>query len=302
MSRTAKLLLGLAGAVPIAAGAAMTPVPGGQTSPTADPWAGAEEQIHLDKDSPALQALEGLTQPAAVSDASGKDGGSSTAPYGDLRLSSMREEAMKQGMQTALSIRYKQIVTALNQHASLIDQTFNFQPLMIRGLVLPPVIAVEAQGFRKESDDTARSTRVMYKIDYPARIVTVAPNWRDFLVRDFPPPDPPFPAILPKTSDEQDVWRKAVEQGWIKGVHAADATYQSQLNLLSHTYRGMLTYQELLKEHIVSEPILARTDLGIVFEGKTLSVGDTLYRLTMQPGFQSADRWTPKTQDTRQTD
>lgn len=212
---------------------------------------------------------------------------------GGLRLQSIRTEAERKGMQAGLAWRYAEIEKILKTDTLRLHQIFDFSRVMVNAYVLPPVIVVVRNMLRQNDDNTARLTRVGYRIEYPARVVTTPPQWTDFLLKSFPPPTPPSSVITPKNKEEANLWRTSVREGWAKGVDQANQIFEGSLALLTTTYNGMLEYHILRKEGVLTEPVTARTDLGVVINGREMNVGDTLFRLTRHSQFENPANWKP---------
>ena len=243
---------------------------------------------------PLLQRLESesFNHPVAVGDGTGSTS-TDALLTGGLRTRSIRTEAFRIGMQSGLRWRYHQIDQLLGAHAQNLSIVYDFSKVMVTPYVLPPVITVVRNEMRQTDDNTARITRVGYRIEYNARVVTTPPQWQSFLIKVFPRPDPPARAVLPKDAKEKKIWKKSVDAGWDKGVTQADNIFNGSLAVLTRTYRGMLEYKVLRKEGVISRPVTAETDLGIVVNGHELNVGDTIYRLTRPSGFQGFKLWKP---------
>lgn len=211
----------------------------------------------------------------------------------NLRLNAMREEGHRVGSQGALHWRYKQIMSIIDRYDGQLDEAYNFGPLMIESVVLPPVIKRVTNSNRKYSDKEMRSIRVGYRLEHPARIVTMAPTWRSFLARRYPIPELPADVLLPNNGKEARVWERAVRDGWAQGVAQANRNFKISLNLLTSTYLGMLQYKLLLSQQVVSAPNLATTNLRITADGKELNIGDRIYRLTRESQFTDSSNWQP---------
>ncbi len=208
-----------------------------------------------------------------------------------IRRDAIREVGTNAGINAGLDWRYKQIREALEANATYLETVFNFSRLLIDGMVMPPVIDRAENLKRKVDDNTAAATGVQYVLAADARIVTEAPNWRDFLIKDFGVA-PAIPRVaLPKNKAEKEIWTEAVNEGWDIGIRHADDLFDAHLNLLTKTYRGMLTFSRLEAEGIVTMPQLARSDLGVVRDGRTLNINDRLYRITAPTEFGDEADW-----------
>lgn len=216
---------------------------------------------------------------------------------GGLRYQALRNEAMSYGMKSGLAWRYAQIEKILINENEELEKIYNFSKLIVDGVMLPPVIVTAENGFKQIDPEYARSTRVMYRVEHKARIVTTPPHWRDFLVKHYPAPAEPYWAILPKTEAEAKVWEAAVAEGWKVGIRQAETIFKGSVGLITQIFKGILTYKVLVVEGVVAPPRLAKSDLGVTYEGKELNVGDTLYRITSQSRFNATDKWTPEKRD-----
>lgn len=226
------------------------------------------------------------------------DADTKSALNGGLRRQSIKEEASRTGMQAGLAWRYREIEASLERQHEHLSQIYDFSRVMVNDFVIPPVITMHEQGFRQIDENTAHGTRAAYRIEYPARIVTTPPQWMDFLIKHFRDPEPPLDAVLPRNPAEQAIWKQAADQGWTRGVAQADQIFDASLALLTRTFQGMLNYHILLKEGIVSQPVTATADLGLVVNGREMNVGETIYRITDESRFQPAQKWTPLPRET----
>lgn len=121
-----------------------------------------------------------------------------------MRPSAIREAAQLVTFQTAIAWRYRQLVADTEAYSAVMDTAFNFGPLLMtqgEALILPPVLTRAGASLRIESDETATAAQSSFELLSPARYVSVAPNWREFLmVEAFPEPEKPNPAVMPKTT------------------------------------------------------------------------------------------------------
>lgn len=158
-----------------------------------------------------------------------------STPAQNLRARSQREAALSLGAQAGLAWRGAQIRAVLEGQASQLDQIYDFKRLLHGGHALPPVITESRNGFRVEGPDAARSQRISWTIVAPAKLVSLAPSWRDYLMRQDPAVDlDQVPDLLrPATDAERAAWREAVREGWRQGVAQMDAIFQAQVAQLT---------------------------------------------------------------------
>jgi defect-in-organelle-trafficking protein DotC len=217
-------------------------------------------------------------------------------PFKDLRQRAIHDASFALGAQLGLNWRFQQIWADLNQHAAYLDEVYNFEPLLLNAdRVLPPVIVKADNTYQQSGDDQAQTTAVSYQILSPARVVSTAPNWRNY----FPSPSAfstsmmPDPSLLPKNDVERKIWSDAAQDGWNEGVSQANQIAEIDLNKLEQDFLGMIMFKKLSIQGMVSVPFLANGNLGIVVKGRSLSIDEMNFRLTGQPAFQAPQNWTP---------
>jgi hypothetical protein len=208
-----------------------------------------------------------------------------------MRPMAIREAAQLVAFQTAIAFRYQELVAATEQHAAIMDTAFNFGPLLMTqgdALILPPVLARAGASMRIENPETATTAQTSYEILAPARYVSAAPNWREFLMVDsFPQPEKPNPAVMPKDDKERAIWRAAAREAWARGLAEADELYADNVARMVRQYRGVMLYHLLTAQHLLSTVNTASANLGMKTsgDGEKLNIGQKVYRITAPSRF-----------------
>lgn len=208
-----------------------------------------------------------------------------------MRPKAIREAARLVTFQTAMSWRYGQLLEEMERYSAIMDTAFNFAPLMLtqgEALILPPQIARAGASMRIEDGATATAAKTTYELLEPARYVAVVPNWREFLMADeFPSPEEPNPALLPKNTEERAIWRAAVREAWAQGLAEADQLYADNVSRMARSYRGVMRYHLLTAQHLLSRVNTASSDLGTrrSDNGNKLNIGQKVYRITAPSAF-----------------
>ena len=208
-----------------------------------------------------------------------------------MRPKAIREAARLVTFQTAMSWRYGQLLEETEHYSAIMDTAFNFAPLMLtqgEALIMPPQIARAGASMRIEDDVTATAAKTTYELLEPARYVAVVPNWREFLMADdFPSPEEPNPALLPKNTEERAIWRAAVREAWAQGLAEADQLYADNVSRMARSYRGVMLYHLLTAQHLLSRVNTASSDLGTrrSDNGNKLNIGQKVYRITAPSAF-----------------
>lgn len=286
MNRSIRFLVAvLAASICLTAGGAFAGE-GGQEDPFGSVLPAQQAQPSAPGAPKALQAIQEMQGPKGYDAQKGA--------FQDLRPSSMAETSRTLGVQAGVAWRYQQIVESLEGQSGNLDSIFDFRPLLLHdGKVMPPVIAEALGGFRLESETEATGTEVTYQILQPAKIVTLAPSWRDYLVHTFPAMAEVNPALLPRNDVEREVWRVAAQEGWELGIKQGDRVYEANLNRLVRDYRGALRFRVLAAQKVVSVPMLAEGRYGVQIGDNILDVNQRVFRITAPAEFQKVDAWKP---------
>jgi defect-in-organelle-trafficking protein DotC len=231
-----------------------------------------------------------------------------------IRRDSMRDAARSYGARGGLSWRTAAIMEELKKSGNAMDKSFNFRRLLIKApsnlFIEPPIISEALNNFivSPNGGEAAVADRI-YQITSQARIVSTSRNWRQYLERDWKEVAPPPDILLPENDKEREAWRRWVAEGWEQGTKQADEIFQSDLDLLSADFEGMIRYRRLLAENKVSPPYATLIDRGVsgvkaqtMVGSRPMSVttqmrvGDRAIRITspssLQDSTEGAD-WTP---------
>lgn len=256
------------------------------TGPAARPAASAAPGVSLDgsaaPDKAALLAMTADAQAGPVS------------PVQQVRAQAVTEAALAFAAQSGYCHRVNQIRADLEAQVSHLDRVYDFSALMLDGgRVLPPVIEQADASYRQTGPREATTAMTTWHILEDARLVSAPAHWRNYLMLTCAPPLAPNAVLLPKDAADQAAWTGGVESGWADGIAQADAALAMQMHRLTRDYTGMLRFHHLYSRGIVQAPILAEGEVGIRVEGKLLSVGQRIFRLTQDAAFAPAEQWRP---------
>ena len=125
----------------------------------------------------------------------------------------------------------------------------------------------------------AAATQQDWRILQPARLVTSAPDWRDFLIRVWPAPAPLPAVFMPRSPGERAAFDAALTAGWQDGLALADAIHDEDIDRLTTTWLGMIEWHRLVLAGVAVPPRLDREERAVAGGGTSLQVGET--RLTI---------------------
>jgi len=211
-----------------------------------------------------------------------------------IRLQALKETATTLGARGALAWESLQIDHSLKTDAEHLNHIFDFNKLLIDNDVLPPVITQSDNDLTLDNNKTIRLASKTYEIVSPARFVTTAPTWRTYLWMNYKKPNLPSKTLFPTTKAEAKVWNYYLQKGWENGVQQATEIFRQNLDRLKRDYSGMVLYNQLLAQHMVSKPYVAKADMGITGNGHEIRINDQVLRITAEPQLQpDSAKWTP---------
>ena len=237
---------------------------------------------------PDLAALQAM-QPAP---------GPAVSFAGEKRAEAVRLAALGFGARAGLARRGWEIAAMLERHAQELDAIYRFGPLMLNAggfAVLPPVLAETDRAFRLERSGTraARADRVL-RIVEPARMVSAAPGWRDWLARSWSEAAPPAGVLFPRDAHEDARWRRLLAEGWAEGRRLADDIFAADLDRLNRAYEGTVLWHRLHRAGMVSAPRIAVSETGVTGHERLMRVRAASAGVAESARFElDAARWVP---------
>lgn len=211
-----------------------------------------------------------------------------------VRYSALQDTALSLGAQAGLAWRAVKINKEISKQVASLDETYNFNAMLLDQDVLPPVLTEADDSLNLDAPDTIRLSAKTYKIVSQARFVTAVPTWRDYIWMNFSKPDVPNRSLLPKNHTEQKIWRHFVAIGWHNGITQANNIYAANLARLDRDYKGMALYRKLYAENMVSAPFVAKTELGVTGDTSQMSINDKVLRITALPALNlKSNTWKP---------
>lgn len=224
------------------------------------------------------------------------------APVDRAQLSLVRESILKDtavmlGARAGLSDRSREIFSILDSRQAELDRRFEFSRLVLGNNVLPPVISESRDVVALEAV-AMRVANTVFRIDEPARFALPTPTWRNWLYLGLDNAPVHFEGldaqVLPQNAEEQAYWERWIRQGYETGRSQAQATFDASFALLDRTYEGMRRFYNLVQRGVVTAPIIATaTDLMTRDDPNTVSVGNTIFRITSPTDFTQPGAWVP---------
>jgi defect-in-organelle-trafficking protein DotC len=151
---------------------------------------------------------------------------------------------------------------------------------------LPPVID-EAVDVAHITPNQIRMANRVYEIIAPERFVSNPPSWRSWLFAGLSTAATlgPESSVMPENSVQKGLWQAAIRQGWEEGRVSADHTLEANFNRLIRDYRGMLLYSYVLREGLISLPVVTDQQQSVTGDRQKLTTGDRVRTLKENAGF-----------------
>ena len=212
-----------------------------------------------------------------------------------MRPNAIRETVYTSAFQRSVQHYYGKINDLMERIVPEMDKAFDFRGLMYPENVLPAVIQKADDSYKIQNRRTSVETESSYRIRDQARVVTLAPNWRDYLWQEFSAIKTINENLYPHNKEEMQIWCKAVEDGWTDGKEHAVITFQTGLNLMIRDYRGIIQAHILEANQMIEPPTIAigRKPAVIGENGTTLDIDQRIVRLTTETRFTRLGSWSP---------
>ena len=217
---------------------------------------------------------------------------------GEKRRSAMRAAALAFGSQGGLARRGWEIARMLERHGPKLSAVYRFRDLMLQYhgfTVMPPVLAGTDRAFRLERSGTqaARAERILRIVELE-RIVSASPNWRDYLVRDWPEAVAPAAILYPRDGAEARQWRRWLREGWRHGTALADDIFAADLERLNRVFEGLVLWRRARLAGMVSAPALETARTAVSGHEGLMRIDETVARLGAPARFElRPGEWKP---------
>lgn len=205
-----------------------------------------------------------------------------------LRQQALQDVARSIGIKHGLNAQLEKINGVIAAQQSSLEKIYNFAPYLIYERVVPPVIIESKDLYNQDNDTSVRLSGAIYKIERQARIVSVAPNWREYLNFPVMRVNVEPGTLLPANTSEKNVWKQALAQGWQEGIVQANDMLNQALNRLNRDYTGIIRFHRFAKEGKVTLPVLSESRFDMTQNVGKMVLDERLLRLTVLSDFQAS--------------
>lgn len=211
-----------------------------------------------------------------------------------LRQTAQKKAALSWGAQTGYARKTRIRNRWLRKESPLLDRVFTFRPFLSSDEhVLLPSVDVGKRAFKLETATSSDSTLVSYRIHEPARVISIPPTFRDYLILSPGSPKKVNSLLLPKNAEERKLWKKWTARGWKTGERLSDQAFRIGMRRLVRAIEGRIRFYELALSGQIERPTWARSQAATLRTGEVLEIGDTVLRITKPARFTATDHWKP---------
>lgn len=211
-----------------------------------------------------------------------------------LREAAQKKAALSWGAQTGYAKKTDRRNRWLIAHAEDLDRIFTFRPFLAENEhVLLPSVDSGRRGYKIEDASTSAGTMVSYRIHEPARIISIPPTFRDYLILSPGNPKKVNALLLPRNAKEEKLWKKWTSRGWKAGERLSDQAFRIGSRRLVREIEGRIRFYELTLAGQIERPDWALSPAATLRTGTVLEIGDTVLRITRPSRFTASDKWTP---------
>lgn len=205
----------------------------------------------------------------------------------------LTEAGETEGFRGGKAQRAWELRQALERRAGQLDNTYLFSPLISHQGWLPPVIA-EATSLATITDKQMRTASHVYNILVPERFVSNPPGWRQYLFAGLSVQSAPSDTVIPRNRAERNIWQNAIRKGWLEGRQSADDTLAANFNRLTRDFTGMMRYSLLVKQKMITPPVITEQQQTVSGSREKLMLGDKVRDLRQRAGFElDKKQWQP---------
>lgn len=208
-----------------------------------------------------------------------------------MRAPAIKNTGIAFGAQAGLHWRYEQLNNLVEtKYRGMFDQ-INFRPFIQDGKILTPSILVMKDTEDYQSERKVVETKVSFIVQEEARIVSVPPTYRNYLIRHYDKPKPVHSILKPTNNAEIELWRASVREGFEHGVKLANQIFKDGLLKLERDIEGRVNYRKMVQLKMISPAALKVTDRTVTFNGRTMNVGERITEIESDSQYRTMDEW-----------
>lgn len=201
------------------------------------------------------------------------------------------DDAFNEGSKFAASVTsiniWNTVLLDSNEALALI---YDYSRLMYNNIVLPKKLYIKEGGHHKETGILVEQDALI-QAEGEFLVTINPPSWRDFFKQPNKKPYEIQVADSMSAAHHSDKWNDGLKDGYNQGVCVAYHEYRQGLLRLKDDYLARYTYHVADKAGLVRPPQVRFVDMGIQVEGRTVKVGERIFKVTDQGDFEDSYEW-----------
>ena len=203
------------------------------------------------------------------------------------------------GTQTGYAVGVKRIHRVLGSMMGELNNIVSktFRRLMIMDtegrLIQPPIIeSTENNVAVVKNGKSFRAASQSFYIRKPARFVIESPTWESYFDFDVRRPSLPASGLLPKTAEQEKVWKDGIRTGYAQGIKQAEQVFEYRLSAIAKDIDGLVRYHVLRAYNMVSEPKISQVSNLVTGGGRSMNINDQILNIEITPQLNAvSDKW-----------
>ena len=210
------------------------------------------------------------------------------------RGSKLFNEGVKYGAQAGLKSTIDTFESAVKKMGYSMGQIYNFNSVMIgEGNIHPPVISMSKHLTSvNEEQDEFSYINTRYETIQQAKFLETPVSFMSYLNLSNQEIDLPSIYSIPLNEVELTYWANGVYEGWKRGQKLAEQELDNAINRLKRDWLGIKRYEALVKQRIISEPIVRTSNNDIEGYQNGMDVGIKILKIRTLPEYEAnASKW-----------
>lgn len=208
------------------------------------------------------------------------------------RMQSLYDCALSWGVRSGMNTQLAHIQQVLKREdvAKMMDQAFDFGPVMLTRYLTPPVVTESRDELMHHAADKMSLLKARYRVISQARFTSVKPNWRGFMHQVYAIDNERQSCdanAFALTAVEKSWWSNAETAAKRQGVQAANMVFANALERLTAQHNGMMKYHEWVWRGLLDVPHVSQSDLMLNLDAtrQDARLNEKLLRLVHLPRF-----------------
>ncbi|ALR95696.1 type IV secretory system conjugative DNA transfer family protein [Vibrio parahaemolyticus] len=217
-----------------------------------------------------------------------------------LRIESIRERAEEVGSANGYIATMERLTDVVDSKSHLFDRLLPFEHLINASAnlssgeakYLRPGMVDKVEAHAAITRDTKatiiRTDNLVYRLREQPKPVLRKPHWSDYLYdKNSLTPTTLIDELLPRNSEELEIFNSALDEGWAMGSEQAIAEMRTRVINAFIDATAMIRYVNLVESGYIEKPDMIIENVGITVQGDQLGLGTQFISLSGEAVWQT---------------